>query len=409
MSDLSLRSYVQLQNITPACGVRDCCAPSMKNRKIRLRSLMTAPRVIHISDLHFTNASSTWDWSDDPIGHPVRDSQNSPRRRANLSSFLISKKDIFGTNIIVITGDITDSGGNEDYNIATAFINDLESAGFEVYTVPGNHDYCWEGNLFIEDIFKISKAEVIAAITAGFFTGKPPDVALTELLIVKLISLGFPPDVAISIASIFTITATGIVITTDTADNHTRRQRFIDNITHYDSYPQEVPITNGYLILLDSMKDELDGKKDLLSQGRLGTEQLDALDSLLQYKYNDERNNGKKVIVCLHHSPFKKDGSGGLDQADDFIKKLSMRIDGLLFGHTTPEKTVFQQPRLPPNDSEWDGYMIDNHIPLINCENLEHVPEGEPYPITVLDFGSYRRLVYWTNGSIDPSWGFLTG
>jgi hypothetical protein len=67
---------------------------------------------------------------------------------------------------------------------------------------------------------------------------------------------------------------------------------------------------------------------------------------------------------------------------------------------------VFQQPR--PTGEDGDFHEKETGIPLINCENLEkmnYVAEKHShkvhltYPVTILDLGSYQRLVFQTDGS----------
>ena len=188
-------------------------------------------------------------------------------------------------------------------------------------------------------------------------------------------------------------------------------------------YPRFVDFENGRLILLDSMQEELDKQDgdpgDLLSEGKLGKAQLAALDELItQYRL---QSPAKKLIVCLHHSPFhlrhdadvdancpgalcQPDSNGGLDDAEAFLLKVSniskvssKGIDCLLFGHTSPPGT-YQQ-----GDETFRAQQGFYAIPLISCENLEHVDDTSPtcsYPVTVLDLGTYRRLVFYTD---DPS------
>ena len=148
MADLSLKNYLQLQYVDPHYGVRSYCAPFISKGTISLRSLMTSPRIIHISDLHFTDKDHTWDL--DSGGY--RDSQHSDARSATLLSFLVGQQALHGSHIVIITGDLTDSGGDADYGKAGPFISLLRTVGkFDVYAVPGNHDYCWEGVLALRD------------------------------------------------------------------------------------------------------------------------------------------------------------------------------------------------------------------------------------------------------------------
>ena len=103
-------------------------------------------------------------------------------------------------------------------------------------------------------------------------------------------------------------------------------------------------------------------------------------------KCQTERALGKKVVVCLHHKPFAASDSKQLDDADQFWPIIEGKIDCLLYGHES--------------DFVYEHRDSEHQIPLIiNCENLEHVADenGDAYPISVLDLGTYRRLVFWTN------------
>src|ERR1035441_6334957 len=54
MADFSLRQRIQLLRDTPDLGVRECCAPYMRSNDISLRTFVSAPRIVHISDTHFS-------------------------------------------------------------------------------------------------------------------------------------------------------------------------------------------------------------------------------------------------------------------------------------------------------------------------------------------------------------------
>jgi hypothetical protein len=111
---------------------------------------------------------------------------------------------------------------------------------------------------------------------------------------------------------------------------------------------------------------------------------------------------GKKIIVCLHHSPFEGKDSHYLRDSARFLRIIQQKVDCLLFGHLTPEG-VFQQPR--PTGEDGDFHEKETGIPLINCENLEkmnYVGDGKrhlSYPVTVLDLETDSRLVFQTDGS----------
>ncbi|AKB45420.1 hypothetical protein MSVAZ_3151 [Methanosarcina vacuolata Z-761] len=377
----------------PTQGVRSCCAPSMNTRTISLRNLISGLKIIHISDLHFTSSAHTLNSRNDkPI---YVDSQNSKVRSDTIASFIIENRSRFGTNKVVITGDLTDSGDDADYKIAQTFVQRLKDAGFEVYAVPGNHDYCKEGNIVANTAVNEGLKAIFCPLCPSLPSPLLPFGCCVHTIFGSLAPRGAKCPIDVFLA--------------DNASKEERRQRFINYITHYNQYPHVVDFDSGRLILLDSMQGELDEiTTDIFAQGKLGDAQLSELNHFID-EYQEQRKVGKKIIVCLHHSPFATDSKICLKDSSKFLKiicdKIDCRdkIDCLLFGHTTPDN-VFQRPWL--QDSEFEGYEKNNKTPLINCENLECVSEGSPYPITVLDLGSLRRLVYRTDGS-EPkrSWG----
>lgn len=273
------------------------------------------PGVIHISDLHFSSSSKTLD------GDYWVDSQNSRLRSKVLSDYLIANKDRLGTNHIVITGDITDSGDAGDFRIARAFIAKLKHKGFEVYCVPGNHDVSKEGTLVLGQ--------------------------------------------------------------KERGQGVTRRENFSRYIDNY-TFPHVVDLHGGWLILLDSMQGELAANNgNNFAQGALGPEQLKKLRVEIE-RLQKDRRAGKKVAVCLHHSPFKivngdlpADGSlsyhskGGLEDAKEFLAIIANKVDAVLFGHTSPAGSLQQGH---------ESFKVQKRvygIPVINCENLEHSPWNE--------------------------------
>jgi len=280
----------------------------MKN--ISLRVLMLQVRIIHISDPHFTDSSRTLD-----TGYWI-DSQNSQLRSDVIANYLINNKSQLQSSIVVITGDLTDSGDDGDYlYYAKPFIDKLTANGFQVYSIPGNHDYCIEGNLSFE---------------ATRFLRK------------------------------------------DNADNNGRRQRFIQYITGYSKYPQFIDSTYWRLILLDSMQGELDENNwmnpdsDKWAQGKIGKDQWSDMVTLIN-DYQKYRKTGNRLVVALHHSPLQSiadSSTGGFNRADDFIKICTDNVDCILFGHTSA--TGVLQQGFPDAEST-------DIIPMINCENLEHM------------------------------------
>lgn len=381
MTDLSLRQYLESISHPPSQGVRSCCAPNVKT--ISLRSLILSLRIIHISDPHFSDSKYYLN-TGGSIGLKIQE-QDSAKRSETLVNYLIQNRDLFRTNKVVITGDLTDSGDDGDYkNFAQPFIQRLKDANFEVYAVPGNHDYCKMGTLAVNnDAIKNALKDVFCSICPARepFTGACADdiglpCPLDELPLIK-----------------------------DNATMQVRRQRFIHYITGYSQYPHVVDFDNGRLILLDSMQAELDENTgDLGAEGKLGDTQLSRLsDPFGPIKdYQEERKKGKKLIVGLHHSPF----DANLKDADKLLEILNYKIDCLLFGHTTPDGR-YQQPS-SIDDSESNKKINNNQakIPLINCVNMQNIEDDGIYPITVLDLSSYQRVVYKTNGrEFEYSWG----
>jgi 3',5'-cyclic AMP phosphodiesterase CpdA len=362
-------------------------------------SPMTGPRVIHISDLHVTDLRRTWDWDDQG---PVRDTQDSRAKIRNIFTFLTKEKtrSSLGTKVVVITGDLTDRGDSTGYRMMKMnFIQRLRAKGFQVFAVPGNHDYCWEGVLLFGKIFKGITGKRRTAL------GALPRQALMAHLAKKIPGFHeFPKEYRDELIALIRSGKTAFF-----ESNNARRKRFISEITpeysQYPKYPHIVSLENGYLVLLDSMQGELDETNgDWWAQGKLGDSQLSALETWLGEKQS-EREAGKKIVVCLHHSPFEEKDSHYLRDSDRFLRIVRNRIDCLLFGHSTPPG-VFQQPR--PTGEDGDFHEKETGIPLINVENLEKMNWLEgigrhrrhlTYPVTVLDLGSYRRLVFQTDGS----------
>ncbi|HEX9061368.1 MAG TPA: metallophosphoesterase, partial [Clostridia bacterium] len=349
----------------------------------------SSKRIIHISDLHFTNSPVTFD------SGTIIDFQSSKDRSNVLINHILQNRNYLGTNIVVITGDITDSGDSKDYDIAVDFINRLSNAGISVSVVPGNHDYCKEGNIVAAPLSK-------AALKVLFcpkcpYAPNPPNLAniINPLGTCLDSPMGhFAPDGAECPIDEYI---------TDTSSNTKRRERFISRITHYSEYPHVIDYGDSIVILMDSMQGILDEKNSFtFAQGRLGQNQLARLRQILEM-LQKERAKGKKIVVCLHHSPLKTisdDSKGGLDDAASFFNIVANKIDCILFGHTTKDG----------NDQEWFGDIENRYgITLINSENLEHMVRSG-YSISVVDLEKKRTEVLSTDLSHFPKvrYGNLT-
>jgi hypothetical protein len=264
-----------------------------------------------------------------------------------ISNFLISNAKALGTNVIVHTGDATDSGDEGDYQKAWAFFKTLKDNNFIIYHIPGNHDYCKYGML-----------------NGTIFAD-----------------------------------AANLIGSTDTADSVTRRERYRKYIDPVH-YPYIETWGNCIMILLDSMGAELDNNTgDGLSQGKLGDAQLSFLEDSLHI-VQEARGQGKKVIVAIHHSPFHytddannslpndpnavHDHGCGLNEVARFLDIVENKIDCLLFGHVTPDGII---QKSFPDEENFRG------IPIINCENMEHAYRDSCH-ITVIDLQNNSRKVY---------------
>ena len=92
----------------------------------------TVTRLLHLSDLHFSE-------EDDPLG-----------RLQPLLADLRDNRDGFGgkpINILVITGDLTNTASTEEFDKVSLFLNELkrrlELPSKHCFIVPGNHDLSW--------------------------------------------------------------------------------------------------------------------------------------------------------------------------------------------------------------------------------------------------------------------------
>lgn len=304
--------------------------------------------IIHLSDLHCTAKSHTMGQITNGILY--RDFQDSGAKMDKIASYIIANRETLGADTVIITGDLTDSGDEKDYthprNGVLQIVNRLRGAGFTVFNLPGNHDYCCEGNQFL---------------TGQFNDGE-----------------------------------------------QTRRDRFIRLVTpQYAASPKYPHVENilrsdgsvgARLILLDSMQEELDGSTgNNRAQGTLGATQLDALSAKLA-EFQAGRNDGVKVIAALHHSPFDGGGDGLLSDAAQLKAAVAGKVDCLIYGHVT-RGYRYQGPRyVSPAVYEQEDVSIvqgqsDLNIPLINVENLEDM--GTTLPITVLDVDNRTRSVYY--------------
>jgi 3',5'-cyclic AMP phosphodiesterase CpdA len=105
------------------------------------------------------------------------------------------------------------------------------------------------------------------------------------------------------------------------------KERYFGN--RFLTYPKLDIIDETAFIGLDSTAEELKGIDRFLSEGELGPEQLERLETIM---WSDELE-GKLKVVYLHHHPF--DFKLAMHLKDSYSLRLVIenRIDLLLFGH----------------------------------------------------------------------------
>ena len=260
-------------------------------------------RIIHISDLHFTASSGTFESASWPGGIQT-EMQDSAAKSAAIASYLVNNAATLGASVILITGDLTDSGDEADYPVLLAFLNKLIIAGYTILMLPGNHDYCVEG---------------LQALCG------------------------------------------------DEHERRDRFNGYLmPEYGNNFKYPRVVNIIDldgtvaVRMVLLDSMQGELDGDTDNnRAQGTLGSSQLDRLQEILATP-----EPSAKTVIALHHSPFSVNSDGWLTDRDALLDVIAGKVDCLLFGHTGPvasgdspnyyltERTVFNIPLINSENLE---------------------------------------------------------
>lgn len=99
-------------------------------------------RIAHISDLHFSKIC--WNllqfFSKQWIGNL---NLLFSRKKDYLQDRLFSLPDLFKTlqvQHVIISGDVSTTSKHEEFKLAAKFVQDLREKGFDVITIPGNHD-----------------------------------------------------------------------------------------------------------------------------------------------------------------------------------------------------------------------------------------------------------------------------
>lgn len=183
--------------------------------------------------------------------------------------------------VIVITGDITDSGTSSQYREAQRLLSLLHAAGFLVLSCPGNHDVGLKGNLAATPALHRFGEAVLGISTY-------PNFPLVQC------QSGF-----------------------------------------------EGMIRQVVFIALDSMEGEMQGLDVLFAEGEIGGRQRTAVSTCLD-KYPQATF---LVIVFCHHHPFYYSYFLRLKDARAFINILVGQIAMLLFGHRHVERRFQNKER----------------------------------------------------------------
>ncbi len=171
-------------------------------------------------------------------------------------------------------------------------------------------------------------------------------------------------------------------------------KKYLLGIESRVTYP-DVPYADNdvTLITLNSMHAETGFWDGLLADGELGTRQLDELGELITI-LRDERKKSHKIVVALHHHPFRfpddpplkkiKERFGHrLKDGEDLMKLLAGRIDALLFGHEH-RHVDFSKP--------FDGHLFTKEydIPCILSSGRSTDP-GLPARVITLEGAAGRE------------------
>ncbi|MCK4454669.1 metallophosphoesterase [candidate division WOR-3 bacterium] len=229
-------------------------------------------KFIHLSDLHIHSTERT-------------DNKNC----REVINFILNKYQN-EKPIVLITGDITDDGTEQQYFNACTILKPLVREGFKVLPTPGNHDYGFAGNIYTEKSQQLFQ-----------------DYILDELI-------RFPE-----------------------ASQH--------GIKMEDIYPMVTIVNNVIFIGLDSV---VGNENEFLhfASGEVGELQRRRLAIILK------GNTGKKVVVYFHHHPFYRNSVKKfvmeMDDAKEVFRILAGLVDFVCFGHKHVSDTW-----LAENNIDW--------------------------------------------------------
>jgi len=225
--------------------------------------------IYHISDLHISRNESANDGSRELVARIGR----------------IFDSPTGGNSLLLVTGDITESGSRAEYFLALEALIPFRN---RIFVVPGNHDY---GGLMGADFDKVKAGR--------FDTPFAESLGMDHAFFAK-----FDPA---------------------SADSYTPCVRVLDDGRG----------TSVMLIGLNSCRSE--GVLDF-AQGEIGTAQLNELNRIL----DDGAAQNIPKILALHHIPIKHARFPNIMSLLDWealMRTINDRIDVIAFGHQSYEQS----------------------------------------------------------------------
>ncbi len=220
-------------------------------------------KFVHLSDLHIHGSEK-----EDNINFQ------------NIVNFIINRYSNDRGNerpIILLTGDITDDGYEDQYKNAVNLLKPLVDNDFKVLAVPGNHDYGPAGNIYTEKSQQLFQ---------DYILGKLLDIPKAKKESIKM----------------------------------------------EDLYPMVTVEENVLFIGLDSV---VGNENEFLhfASGEVGKPQRKELANILK----TNAHSGRKVVVYFHHHPFYRNLFKKIvlemDDAKEVLRILADLADFVCFGH----------------------------------------------------------------------------
>lgn len=132
-------------------------------------------------------------------------------------------------------------------------------------------------------------------------------------------------------------------------------------------YPHCEIFDNHAVVLLDSMMGEMEEIDFFGAQGKLGEDQLEKLDQIL-----NEISDNHKVVLALHHHPFYYNYFLKLRDSFLFKKIIAGRVNCILFGHKHVEQRLYPSMQIDmvyaAGSTVNRGYDGEMAVPIIDLE-----------------------------------------